>query len=911
MEILNTKITAPQATTNLVLRQRLMDKFDRIPARKITTVTAPAGSGKTTSITNWIGERGLKTTVAWVSLAEKENDPVRFWSYVVSSLGSLVNLDFADWLSEIRQYSQIDLDSLLINLTDQINDDLILVLDDFHHIQSEPVMESLAYFVDYFPQRLHLVISSRTHPSLPIEQYRVHDQLLEITLADLRFSEQETDEYFRKTVGIALAADDLSQITLKTEGWIAGLQLAALSIQGKSSADVSRFVETFSGTHYHVDNFLTEQVVHSLPENVREFLLVTSILTRFSPALCDALSGREDGMATIRWLEKNNLFLVRLDPNQQWYRYHALFGEFLQEKLTTSSAIDKQVLYQNAAIWCEQHSLLEEAVQYSLDAGNHKLAARLVSQTAQALWNRSDVNKMKGWLSKLPETILLTRPYLFFSFAWATGFTARFLEMGDYIRRAREYFNDPELSLMEVYADVELNSEDEWMLSPQGVEVSLNMVSMFYDHFMGNVSQAVNLGIHLVKKIPVQYVRLRGIAHSLLGRAFLASHNLGGAVIELTSASEANRLSGYDSAYMESSSQLAATHLIGGKLNRAFEILNQASMHVNVLEEPVLSGADMIGKGNLYREWNDLEKAEKFINDGLTLAKAGGDFVFLNEAYLAKVRLEYSKGNFDAAIENIQKAERLFINSPSCVENSLVHSWALRVWLAKAELRKAKYWIANPKFIPDSLPSIYREFFMITKARVLMADAKPTEAKSLLDELLYSAESGGRINTAIEIHILMALVCDNDGSSSEALTHLYKAIGFAQPEGYARIFLDEGSEVLSLLKKTLRRYQRQPEISHLRDYVSGLVNSFRQSKKTATIALHTRAMDQPLIDPLSERELEILSMMAEGIPYERIANELVVALSTVRWHVKNIFRKLNAHSGMEAVALARELGVFS
>jgi len=911
MKILETKINIPLVPPRLILRSRLTTKFEQIPNHKISLVIAPAGSSKTCSLVNWINETRRKSNVAWVSLGAKDDDPIRFWSYVISSLGQLIKFDFEDWLSTAHRSSQLDLDMLIQILAANLTSDSILILDDFHYIQSQMTPESLIYFMEYIPQKLHLVISSRHQPALPIEQYRIQGQLLEITLSDLQFTEAEAAEYFRTTMDVELSRDDVSQITLKTEGWVAGLQLAALSLRGKNFEQVRQFTNSFSGIHFHVDSFLAEQVFNVLTEKTKEFLLVTSILNRLNPVLCDSLTDRTDSAEILKWLEQNNLFLIRLDENEQWFRYHSLFRDFLRNRLTDFDPQRLTSLYKRAVSWCEENDLLEEAVQYALDARDFKLAAKLVSQTAQSLWNRSDVITMKGWLSQLPEEILLTRPYLYFSFAWVSGFTARFMEMEEYIRRAREYFNTPGLSLPKVYSDLKLNSEDEWMLSPQGVEVSLGLVSMFYNHFMGNIENAIQGGLNVVEKIPANNFRLRGIAYSLLGRAQLATYNLSVSKIELKVASEANRLSGYVSAYLDSSSQLAMSYYLQGKLYEAFDIINQASQYRQIQEKPVLSGVDLIGKGNIYREWNDFISAEKCINEGLALAKAGGDFVFLNEAYLAKIHLEYSRGNYDNAFENIQRVEKLFVNSPTCIENILVHSWALRVWSMQGELGKAKYWIANPKFQIESMPSYHREFFLITKARVLMFEEKSDEARALLENLLYAAESGGRIGKVIEILILIALVSDREKSTSGASEHLLRAIELAQPEKYARVFLDEGTRIRFLLKKTLHRYQQQGQDSHLEDYVRELLNSPPHPRTKQRDIPAPNAINQPLIDPLSERELEILSMMADGVSYERIADKLVVALSTVRWHVKNIFRKLNVHSGLEAVATARDFGVLS
>ncbi|MBL8076724.1 MAG: hypothetical protein JNM55_02080 [Anaerolineales bacterium] len=911
MKILETKINIPLVSTKLILRSRLMSKFEQIPSHKITMVTAPAGSGKTCSLINWIKECERKSIVAWVSLGVKDDDPARFWSYVIVSLGRLIKFDFEDWLSTALRSSQVDLDDLIHILAANLTSDTILILDDFHYIQSETTLESVSYFMEYLPQKLHLVISSRHQPALPIEQYRIKGQLLEVTLSDLQFTEAETEEYLRTTIGAELSRSDVSQLTLKTEGWIAGLQLAALSFQGKTPEQIKQFTKFFSGTHFHVDSFLAKQVFNTLPEKIKEFLLITSILYRLDPTLCDSVTGRTDSAEVIKWLEQNHLFLIRLDENEQWFRYHSLFRDFLQNRLTDFDPQRLTSFYKRAVSWCEENDLLEEAVQYALDVKDFKLAGDLVSHTAQSLWNRSDVNTMKSWLSRLPEEILLTRPYLFFSFAWVSGFTARFMEMGEYIRRAREYFNTPGLSLSEVYSDMDLSSTDEWMLSPQGVEVSLGLVNMFYDYFMGNAENTFQCGMDIIRKIPTNNSRLLGIAYSLLGRAQLATHDLSASQINLRIASEANKLSGYVSAYLDSSFQSAMSYYLRGKLNEAFAILDQASQYGQIQEKPVLCGVDLIGKGNIYREWNDFINAENCINEGLTLAKAGGDFMFLTEAYLAKIHLEYSMENYDDAFETIQRAEKLFINSPTCVENILVHSWALRVWSAQGEVEKARYWITNPKFQIESMPPYYREFFLITKTRVLICDGRSDEARSLLNNLLSAAESGGRTGKVIEILILTALVNGQEKSTTDALKYLLRAIELAQPEKYSRLFLDEGKGIRILLKKALQSCQQQKLNPHLEDYIGELLNS--------PLAPDTEKMDvqvpmspnQPLIDPLSERELEILSMMANGIAYELIADKLVIAISTVRWHVKNIFRKLNVHSGLEAVAIARNLGVLS
>lgn len=909
MQILETKISIPPVPANLVSRNRLTDKLDQLLHHKLTLITAPAGSGKTTLISEWITGHNYNSRVAWVSLDERENEPVRFWNYVISSLDVVTNIDFSGWFLEHQDSPQVDLDTMIDKIIHEVDFDFVLILDDYHFIHSEAIHEGLTYLLSYLPTKMHLVITSRTYPPLPLEEYRVHAQLTELTQQELQFTIEEAGSFFKRTTDRNLTSDDVSQLTLRTEGWVAGLQLAAFSLQTHEQEDVRQFARSFSGTHQFVDGFIREQVFEYYPEEIREFLLDTSILGRFNAPLCNAVTGLTNGQETLKWLEKNNLFLVRLGEKEFWYRYHSLLSDFLQNYLLTSNPERAKDLYLRAASWCEENNSLEEAIQYALEAKDYKLTTKLLSQTTRGFWNRGEVYKISSWLKDLPDAVLNSRPILYFTFAWLNGLRANIRAMEGYIYRAEGFLQNSKQPFYSNYSDIELNREDEWTLTPEGMQALLNQARMFTEHFSGNTTAAIALGQNVVEQIPPQYIHPRGIAYLFLGHAYLSNYDLETANHVLLDAVETNRFSAHYAAYLNSSNQLALLNMLRGQLNAAFEIYQQAAQFTASLDEPVLAGIEDIGLGNILLERNDLEKAESHLDKGLKLAEAGGDFMFMQEAYIGHARLEQTRDKPELAWEFIQKAERLFRNSPTCIANSLVQAWALRIWLAQGEVEKASYWNSHPKFDIQSLPAYHRESWLITRARVFLAEKRLDEAGSLLEQLLASTEAGGRNGITIEILILLALLYQEKQSLDRAQKFLIRALELAQPENYVRIFVDEGENMKTLLE-AFQQTHMQTGNARMPKYVDHLIQSFTSTykEKTNLIANPNRS-NQPLIEPLSERELQVLILMGRGKSYEHIAQELVIALSTVRWHAKNIFRKLNAHTGLEAIAIARELKI--
>ncbi len=696
-----------------------------------------------------------------------------------------------------------------------------------------------------------------------------------------------------------VTSDKKLLLETRTEGWIAGLQLAALSMQGR---DAANFIATFSGSHRYVLDYLVDEVLNRQPPEIQSFLLQTSILDRLNASLCDAVTTENDGVTVLKQLESSNLFIVPLDDERKWYRYHPLFADVLRERLTQIQADRIPELDRRAADWYEHHDYMEEAVRHALAAKEFGFATRLIERVSDTLWGRSQILTMLNWMRVMPEQVILSQPRLCILRAWAYAISGQLDDVEPMLRAAEKLLP----SVKDAYqVDLSWMSEDTWSFSPQGTLAQIAILRVFVARFHETPVVSVSLGRAALDQIPHDRRSTRGITMVMLGHALILNGEMDAATRMLIEARDATQRMRHGAAYLSATSYLGQLIFVLGQPRQALAYYQQAHRFATEVLKISYSGIELIGMGTILREMNDLESATTYVNEGVRLAEMGGDFTFLRDSYIARARLEQAHKNWETCLEFIQKAEQVAHRSRNVQDGMLLTAWQARMLLAKGDVESAYKWAKQTDVKVDDALSFLREFEHITLARVLVAQGRchPTanflaDAKRLLDRLKDSAESAGRMGRVIEILIQQALAFQVEGNISRAMSALERALRLAEPEGYVRTFVDEGEPMLTLLRQTFERNILPDYSSKLRAASESYV-SLKSPRDAAQVKV--------LYETISEREKEVLKLIADGKSSQEIAQTLVVALSTVQWHIKNLYAKLDVHSRTQAVKRAKEL----
>lgn len=887
--VLTTKLYRPRTTPNLVTRPRLTQQLDDAlrQGHPLILIAGPAGYGKTTLVTDWLSQASIPA--AWLSLDEGDNDPVRFFTYVVAALQTIdakVDQSLLDRLHTIPESPEAFVDALINDLA-AANRPIILALDDYHVISSALIQEAMVYLLDHAPPNLHLLVQTRVDPPFRLARLRVRGVMTEIRDRDLRFTPEEVTAFLNSVHRLNLPAEQIAALESRTEGWPAGIQLAALSLQGLSPERVTQFIQAFSGSHHYVIDYLGDEVLRRQSEEVQSFLLQTSILKRLSAALCDAVTGQQGSRAMLELLEKSNLFLAPLDDERQWYRYHHLFSDLLFQRLKQTQSEMLGELYARAAAWLEQNGYLEHAVDYALKAQDYELAIRLMDQIKNDLWNRGEVRMLISWFSTLPEGLVRSQP------DWSI-FRAACLTLVGCFDIAEKWLQVAEEGLGPV-----TSSDRRAALRIQRILLYRSVGA----RFRGDFAAAIALSQSGLDRTLSTEVRDRGSALLFLGHAHYYAGNTDTAEQVLADAIQANLASGHNAAYLNACHYLAQLRVLQGRLREARAIYEQAARFAGELETPVHAGTEHAGLGDLEREWNQLEAAAVEIQKGLELAEAGDFIFFLTDVYPARVRLAMAQKDWEAAWSYLQKAEQVARRCPASIEIESLRSWQARLHLAQGNLAEAGQWaemkgseIAGP-FDPQ------QEFELLTLARIWLAQGKTDHAGSLLERIRSAAEESKRYGRVLEAQMLQALVYQAAGNEAQAVEELSRVLTQAEPEGHVRLFLDEGAPMAKLLCKVSTR-----TTTDIRAYAARLLAAYYKEQAERPVPLAKALQGEPLIEPLSERELEVLRLMAAGCSNREIAGELVIAIGTAKRHTANIFDKLHVRNRTEAVAKARQLG---
>ncbi len=902
--ILLSKLFIPPPRPDRVSRPRLLARLDEglTAGRKLTLISASAGSGKTTLVSEWIA--GCQRPAAWLSLEEGDKAATSFLAYLIAALQTISANIGAEALSMLHasQPQPPPIESILTVLLNEIAtipDQFVLVLDDYHAIDSQPVDQALTFLIEHQPPQMHLVIATREDPALPLPRLRARGQLTELRAADLRFSPAEAADFLNRKMGLTLSVEDVTALEARTEGWIAGLQLAALSMQG--NPDATSFIQSFTGSHYFVLDYLVEEVLGQQPESIQTFLLRTSILDRLYGPLCDAIIGSSSrltsGQETLEYLERANLFIVPLDNERLWYRYHHLFGELLRKRLRQNLVPGEIAgLHILASQWYEQNRFPSDAIHHAFAAEDFERVARLAELNWPAMNESVQSIKWLGWMKKISEEIIRTRPVLCVNCAWAY-LNAGELEAAEAKMQNAEYWLEPTTVIGEQsdVASIEMVVVDEEQF--KSLPLLLATARAYHAQAIGDISGTIKYAQRVLDLSPAGNSPMPGVASSLLGLAQYASGNLDAAYRAFSDGLA--KMDPY--AAISGNFVLAGIKLAQGQLNTAFRIYEKALRLVLAHGEPMPLGTEELytGVSELHRERGDLETAAQ----DLLTARNLGEKVELpdwqHRWYLAQARLYETQGDLEGALDLLEKAEHLYVRTPVPILRPIA-ALRTRILIAQGKMAEAQDWVHTRDLSVDDDISYMREFEHMTLARVLIAqekrglvDGSIQDAKGLLERLLRAAEEDKRIGSVIEISSLLALAHAAQGDISLALASLEHALTLAEPEGYLRLFVDEGNPMAALLQEAAKH-------GIARNYVRHLLAAFGKpdGKKSVT---------KLMIDPLSERELDVLRLLGTELTGPEIARELMVSLNTLYTHTKSIYAKLGVNSRRMAIRRAEEL----
>jgi len=912
--LLATKLHVPRPQPGFVPRPRLAQALGEGLARGRVLVCAPAGFGKTALLADWT--RGDGRLVAWLGLDAGDSDPARFWRYAVAALDR-VRPGLAGRVDPLLPQPLEGLVTALINelAADPGPDEVLLVLDDYHLVDSGPVHESVTFLLENLPPGLRVVVSGRTDPPLPLARLRARGQLAELRAADLRFTPEEAAALLGEAGGPGLPGAAVAALVARTEGWAAGLQLAGLSLRGHE--DPAGFAVAFGGSHRFVLDYLADEVLDRQPGPVRAFLLETSVLERLSGQLCDAVTGRAGSQAMLADIERAGLFLVPLDEVRGWWRYHHLFADLLRARLQAERPGQVPALHRAAAAWSQEHDLIDDAVRHALAAGDAAWAARLVERHVETLLGRSEGATLRRWLSALPAEAVRMRPRLCLARAYgaAMGFQLEALEaLLDDAERAfaasgDEPYGDPAGRPVSVLANV-----------PAGIAFLRASLARLRGDAVLAVGYNRQALAHLIEDdwLMRSFVRWnQAVTDWLAGRLGAAERGLAEVLAERLAAGEAVRRAGGEAAEVLHAVEGGGEFFAGflamrvrydlGEVQRAQGNLDAALATCRrVLEEPgadsqaAHTGLAHVALAQVLYERNKLTAASDHATRGVALSRQLAFTAPLATGLTVIARIRHAQGDPAGALEAMEEAGRAGLSPQVITLFNPVPAQRARLMLAQGGIDAAAQWAKAAGLSPDDDPDYPNEPAYLLLARVLLARGDPGPALTLLQRLLDAAVSQGRSGSIIEIQVLRALALAVRGDHASALGALTEALALAGPQGYVRVFADEGAPMRTLLAQLPAATRIDP------GYLAAVL---RACGEDGPGALRKPAAPPGLAEPLTDRELEVLRLLAAGKSNQRIAHDLVVALDTVKKHVTHVLGKLGAANRTEAAARARELGL--
>ena len=866
--LLRTKLTPPLVGHEMVTRQHLLVRLDEdllYPdgfSRKLTLISAPPGYGKTSLAVEWL--LGGELEYVWLALDEEDNDPARFLVYLVAALqgaNEAIGADTQALLASPRPPAVETILTALINEISRLGSLLILVVDDYHVLRLQPIHQLMAFLVEHQPECLHLVILSREDPPLPLHRLRARRQMLEIHQDELRFSAVESADFFYRLMGMDLGEQDIEALHQRTEGWITGLQLAALSL--RNHPDAHEFVRSFSGSNRYVLDYLFEEVFQQQPEEVQSFLLATSILNSLTPALCDALTGDSDGRVQLEALEKTNVFIVPLDASRQWYRYQHLFADLLRHLLRLSAEPPEAALHLRASQWYWQNGHRREGVRHALAAADWEYAVRLINECADALFKRGEIATLLNWFTRLPEQVVQASSELSLNYAWALMLSGQFETAEQNLQQAERLAGEDRTVLGEIAA-----------------------AQVFLAQSLGNGERLIEKSHRALSLLPEDNLTQRGNVALGLGIAYWHIGHLDAAQQALEEALPACRGSGNLYGEVASRLFLARTLAVRGQLRQAFvefEGLVQPAETIPIL--PLI----YLDLGTLHYEWDDLDAAYSYLSQALESSQRSGNLEFQVIATMLQALLILAQGDADGALQTLERAGQM-AQSGDVPGRTHARYTDLRVQFALrlGDLDTAHHLASQLAPQGDCHP-FYR-FLGLTEARLLLATGQRRTSAELLAAAVEIARNNDWGYGLVAALVLQAIAQE---STSDGLEYLQQALSLAQPHGYLRTFADVGDSLLPLLQEAAQR-------ALMPAYIGQIVSAM---KGTGPLVVGTAK----LVVPLSVRELEVLRLLVAGLSNREIAAKLVLSLGTVKTHVHNIYGKLGVSNRGQAIQRAAEI----
>ena len=883
---LTTKLHAPRLRSHLVTRAHLVRRLQQASASALTIISAPAGFGKTTLLVQWLTENGMP--VAWLSLDQQDDEPVRFLSYLIAALQTLdpqLGISARSLLFPPRLTSPVPLEMVLTVLTNDLANwekgDMVLVLDDYHVLTAEPIQRAMTFLVEHCPPQLHLVLATRADPPLPLARLRARGQLSELRASQLQFETSEAGAFLSEVMGLNLSSAEIAALQKRTEGWIAGLHLAALSLQGRS--DVEQFLADFTGSHRHITDYLVEEVLARQSEEVQSFLLSTSLLERLCGPLCDAVADCSGSETLLTELERANLFLIPLDEQRQWYRYHHLFADLLRARLRRQlGAQGMAVLSLKASTWYEQNDFPLEAVGAALAAGDAERAADLLDPLGIPMVLRLQHAALRRWVEQLPREVWFSRPILCSAYAIALFIT----EPGD-------VYNVP-------------LQQAEQLLQAAGNDLALGRVYMIQAlaaSLRGDAIEGIRYGQEALALLPQEAQIARSVSMSALTEGYRRTGNVRAAWQILSKAQPIDEQISHLFGQAGQAILRARLLVMQGKLRQAAQSYQTMLGSANEPHEFALEV--LISLAELSREANELEAALAHLERMRMLAREIGNELLLPHAALVHARIIQAQGEatqveaaFTAAVIQAQQGDHQQLPAEA-------QAYQVRWWLSQGKLAVVGHWRAATAETLHTPADYQQELGALTLARVLIAQDDARDALDLLKGFRERARTQGRTGSEIEMLMLTALASHAQGKPEHALQTLQQALLLAEPEGYVRLFVDEGAPMAALLNMLLTRWKNKRGT----DYIHRLLALLEADSPKPSSLPHTTPIPElpVLLEPLSTRERKVLRLLMAGLSNPEIANELVVSLNTIKTQVQSLYRKLQVSSRQEAIATAERL----
>lgn len=887
MLLLNTKLNVPLVRPSHVQRIELIQKLDKLQEYKLALIVAPAGYGKTALVSEWIAQSQLK--VAWFSIDAGDNDPVRFWDYVIAAIQTLYPDIGKQTLTLLHEPQPLPIETILSTLINELSalpDLFAVVLDDYHVIESSAIHDGLAFLVEHLPAQLRLIMTTRTDPPLPLARMRVRSQLLELRSADLRFSPPQIAAFFTDVMGLTLTSEEVTALDTRVEGWIAGLQLAGLALQGKR--DTAEFIASFAGDHRYVLDYLGDEILDRQPDAIQQFLLQTSILERLHADLCDTVTGVGGSYSILEHLERNHFFVVALDDKRQWYRYHRLFADFLHHRLKLKYPDHLKELHQRASLWFERNGFQAEAISHALAAQDNERAAELVQGIAELLiWRRAEHNTLLGWLTALPDSIMQVYPRLYLYHAWV-------LHLTNQMSAAQQRIRDAENALNHA-----VGSPDPLMAGMlAAVHSTLTGLHQQFPETLTSSRQALAL-------LPEEAVSWRCMAAINLGVTCAYMGEIHEAAEVLSYAMELSQEIGSSFAMLSAFWHLSSLQTAQLTLRAAEKTCQQLEHAADIpgFQRFPISGYVALLLGEINMERNDAGAAERYLLESAEQINPESFPLALLRAYVALSRLKILQGDTEGAEYYWQLAEQLERMSKLQGRATLLSIARARRWLEQGNLDAVEGWAAENQLGLDDEFSYHREAHYLMLARLYTAKGNMIDkALYLLERMVKRAEDSQRHGSLIRALILQAVAFHACDDSQKAAGSLARALAIAEPEQPLRVFADEGHPIALLLEKVLDMQRKgQLALPISTEYVAQLLTAMGKNAPSPT---PKRRTEGHLADMLSPRELEVLRLLADGLESNEIAERLFIAVDTARTHIKNIYSKLDVHSRWEAIKRA-------